>query len=260
MAILIANDDGIDAAGLAALEEALSGLDDIFVSAPAVNQSGVGMAITIGKELKAGRRDGNRYSSERHAITGTPADAVKYGLKYLLQHEKPKLVISGINLGPNLGRNVRCSGTIGAAFEAATSGIPALAVSLDYVIPPIWDGAKFYARKVAEMALHLAAKRPGEAFLLNLNVPALPPEQIPGLVLARHGVGGFLDVLSLMPDGETLRMDGEWIPTPEDSDCDAAAFNAGYAVLTPMQFEMTDHRLMQQLRDEWGDHFQQRVP
>lgn len=255
MAILLTNDDGIDAPGLAAMAEALAGLDELIVSAPASNQSGVGMAISIERTLKAKKHPDGPWGERRHSIDGTPADAVKYGLEHLLGGRLPRLVASGINFGPNLGRNVRCSGTVGAAFAAVAAGVPALAVSVDYVTPPNWEGAKHYARMVAEKCLALAEEPDREPFLLNLNVPALSPEEIPGLVPARHGNGGFLDNLSLHADGRSYSLGGCWIETPPGDGCDSAVFAAGCAVLTPLRLEMTNDALLRELRERWKEDF-----
>ncbi|MDR2390503.1 MAG: 5'/3'-nucleotidase SurE [Planctomycetota bacterium] len=250
MTILLTNDDGVDAPGLAILARFLAGLDDLVVAAPAENQSGVGMAITITRGLMAERRPDGPGGVPRHSIDGTPADAVKYALGHLFREKPPRLVVSGINYGPNLGRNVRCSGTVGAAFEALTSGLPALAVSVEYAVPPNWDGAGHYARRLAEKALKLAESRPDRPFLLNLNVPSRPPGEIAGLVAARHGTGGFLETLVRKPDGEGFVTGGEWLVS---RDGDAAVFDAGFAVVTPLRFEMTDEALLDDLRWRWRE-------
>lgn len=250
MAILLTNDDGIDAPGLAALAEALAGLDALYVAAPAVNKSGVGMGITIEEDMAARVHADGAQGEVRHSLDGTPADAVKYGLQHLLADDPPRLVVSGINLGPNLGRNIRCSGTVGAAFEAVAAGIPALAVSVDYVIPPDWSGAKFYARKLAEMML-----RDGglgrEPHVLNLNVPSRPPEDVAGLVIARQGVGGIFDYIKPNSDGSGYSLGAKLIDTG-DADCDGSAFRDGYAVVTPLRFEMTHDALLEELVSSWG--------
>ncbi|MDR1521026.1 MAG: 5'/3'-nucleotidase SurE [Planctomycetota bacterium] len=251
MAILLTNDDGVEAPGLAALAEALDGLDDLVIAAPLENQSGVGMGISINRGLKAKRFPDGPGGVPRHSLDGTPVDAVKYALGWLLRDNPPRLVASGINHGPNLGRNVRCSGTVGAALEALASGIPALAVSVDYAIPPNWEGAKFYARKLAEMALALAESQKGRPFLLNLNVPSLPPDEIRGLAAARHGAGGFLDGLAANPASDGFVLGGDWLSPRPDSGCDAAAFNAGFAVVTPLRFEMTDDALLEEIHRGW---------
>lgn len=251
MAILLTNDDGVDAPGLAALAEALAGLDELAVSAPASNKSGVGMSITLGRDIKVVKQPDGPGGIPRYSVDGTPADAVKYGLQHLLRGKEPRLVVSGINLGPNLGINVRCSGTVGAAFEAVIAGIPALAVSVDYVIPTNWEGAKHYARLIAEKALAMADAGRYGAFLLNLNVPSKQPEEIPGIIATRHGSGGILDIMTPQGDGENYRHTGQWVEMPPETGCDMAAFGAGHAVLTPLQIDMTNHGMLADLLDGW---------
>lgn len=250
MAILLTNDDGIDAPGLAAMAQALAGLDDLYVSAPADNKSGVGMGITLGRSLKAAAHPDGKFGETRHSLDGTPADAAKYGLQHLLAGKRPRLVASGINYGPNLGVNVRCSGTVGAAFEAVVAGIPALAVSVDFVENVDWDGAMYYARKLAEKMLSLPEDT--EPFVLNVNVPSRQRGDIPGLVVTHHGMGGIRDSLRADPDGE-YRLAAEWIELGPDADCDMAAFNAGYAVATPLRFEMTHNAILADLCEAWKD-------
>ncbi|MDR1534773.1 MAG: 5'/3'-nucleotidase SurE [Planctomycetota bacterium] len=252
MAILLTNDDGIDAPGLAALAQALAGLDDLLVAAPAENQSGVGMGISIRRGLRARRHPDGPNGLPRHSLDGTPVDVVKYALGHLLRDKPPRLLVSGINHGPNLGRNVRCSGTVGAAFEALASGIPALAVSVGYTLPPIWEAAQAYAGKLARKLLELSVRRPGRPILLNLNVPSLPPEELLGLVVRRHGSGGFQDDLVAGAADGAFTLGGEWRETP-GGDCDAAAFEAGYAVITPLRLEMTDESLLKELNRDWRD-------
>lgn len=251
MAILLTNDDGVDAPGLSALAEALSGLDDLYIAAPSENRSGVGMGITIGRDLTARKHKAWPGVVARTSIDGTPADAVKYGVQHLFGKDRPKLVVSGINHGANLGRNVRCSGTVGAAFEAFVSGIPAVAVSVDYSVPPYWGGAQYYARLVVERALALAETR--RVFMFNLNAPALPPEEIKGFRIARHGLGGYQDLLVGIGLPDVYTMSGDWIVPEPEAACDGFALSRGYAVLTPMQYEMTDAALLEQLNRDWSD-------
>lgn len=249
MAILITNDDGIDAPGIAQLAKALEGLDDLYVSAPDENKSGVGNGITITRNLQARKHPPGEAGEERWSVDGTPADASKFGMQHVLGGNPPRLVVSGINLGPNIGVNIRCSGTVGAAFEAVATGISSLAVSVDYVIPTNWEGARHYARKVAEMMLSLPEG--GEPFVLNLNVPAANPGDIKGLVIARHGCGGMRDNIVVEDRGDFFHLEADWILSEMNGDCDASAFKAGYAVLTPLRFEMTDDERLSYLCNQW---------
>ncbi len=250
MAILLTNDDGIHAPGIAHLAQALQGLDAIHVSAPEENKSGVGGGITITRNLQAKRHPAGACGEERWSVDGTPADAAKFGMQHVLGGVPPRLVASGINLGPNLGVNIRSSGTVGAAFEAVAVGVNALAVSVDYVFPTNWEGAKHYARKAAEMLLRLPPG--GEPFVLNLNVPAKNPDEIKGLVIARHGVGGMRDTIVVEEREGAFHLEADWLNVMPGVDCDASAFDAGYAVLTPLRYEMTDDGRMAFLARQWG--------
>lgn len=250
MAILLTNDDGVDAPGIRELAAALAGLDDLHVAAPDENKSGVGHGITLTRNLRARRRPAGASGEARWSVDGTPADAAKFGLQHVLGGVPPRLVVSGINFGPNIGVNVRCSGTVGAAFEAVSAGVNALAVSVEYVTPTNWAAAKRYARKVALMMLDLPPG--GEPFVLNLNVPSVNPEEIRGLVIARHGSGGVRDSIVVEERGDVFHLEADWIQTPSDGDCDASAFLAGYAVLTPLRFEMTDDSRMAFLAKQWA--------
>ena len=250
MSILLTNDDGVDAPGLLALVDALRDLDDLYIAAPVKNCSGVGGAITLDRNLSVIRYPDWPGVVARTAIDGTPVDAVKYGIRHLLEDNPPRLVVSGINHGPNIGRNVRCSGTVNAAFEALLFDVPALAVSVEYLVPPVWDGAIHYTRLVAEHALDLAERR--RDFVLNLNVPGLDPDQIHGLFFAPQGRGGYNDFLARIGTGDTFEPDGDWVAPEGGVHCDASAFTDGYAVLTPMRYEQTHDELLAQLESEWG--------
>lgn len=254
MAILVTNDDGIDAPGLDALLASLAGLDDLYVAAPMENQSGVGMGITLGRSLGVRELPDGPGGVVRRAVGGTPADCAMYGLTHLLDGKPPRLLVSGINLGANLGQNVMCSGTVAAAFTALLAGVPAVAVSRGWTETPDWTGSRHYARVVVEKALDLIGTDYPAPFLLNLNVPDLPAAEIRGLAVARHGLGGYKDGLGLNPDGETYSHVGGWIhsPPPPEGDCENSAYLAGYAVVTPMRFDMTDTRLLAHLQETWN--------
>ena len=166
MLILLTNDDGIYAPGLAALERELEQLGDVYVVAPATEQSGVGHSITylsplIVKELfEARQRRG-------WAVEGSPADCVKIGV-FEFCPRRPDLVVSGINGGLNAGINVLYSGTVAAAIEGAFFGIPSIAVSLEFDEHAQFDRAARLARQVIEQIIN---KKRSQAQLYNLNIP-----------------------------------------------------------------------------------------
>ena len=177
MNILITNDDGIDSPGILALVQALKNIGNVTVIAPDRQQSAVGHALTVSAPLRAVpfQRDGDLFG---FAINGTPADCVKLGVSTLLE-TKPDLVVSGINHGANTAVNVMYSGTVSAATEAMMIGIPALAVSLtSFSLEADMSTAAEYAAKVAGNMLNWDI--PIDT-ILNMNVPAIPKEDIKGM-------------------------------------------------------------------------------
>jgi 5'-nucleotidase len=181
MRILITNDDGVNSSGIVAAKDAVSELGDIHVVAPATQQSGIGHALTLFEPMRvtlSNLRDG----SNAYSVSGTPTDAVIIGI-YELMDEKPDLVISGINIGENLGMaELTTSGTIGAAMEAAAHGIPAIAASLQVTR----DDIKFhdghvdldfgFAQKIITRLSKMIIKKglPEGIDFLNLNIPSHP--------------------------------------------------------------------------------------
>ncbi|RAP52428.1 MAG: 5'/3'-nucleotidase SurE [Methanosphaera sp. rholeuAM270] len=180
MRILITNDDGVNSEGIKALNNAVKDLADTIIVAPAQQQSGVGHAITLMKPLRAIPTviDEN---TEAYAVTGTPTDCVIVGSKNILDKE-PDLIISGINIGENLARSITTSGTLGATFEAAYFGIPAIAVSLQVKREELKfkDGVRNLDYSFAEKIVHKLVKKvleygmPEGVNILNLNIPAHP--------------------------------------------------------------------------------------
>ena len=181
MRILITNDDGVNSSGIVAAKDAVSELGDIHVVAPATQQSGIGHALTLFEPMRvtlSNLRDG----SKAYSVSGTPTDAVIIGI-YELMDEKPDLVISGINIGENLGMaELTTSGTIGAAMEAAAHGIPAVAASIQVTR----DDIKFhdghvdldfgFAQKTITRLSKMIIKKglPEGIDFLNLNIPSHP--------------------------------------------------------------------------------------
>lgn len=192
MRILITNDDGVNSSGIMAAKRSVEDLGDIDVVAPATQQSGIGHALTLFEPIRVTATnlpDG----SEAYSVSGTPTDAVIIGI-YELTNEKPELVISGINIGENLGRSeLTTSGTIGAAMEAAVQGIPAISVSLQVTRGDIkfHDGhvdvdfshASKILKKVASNIIDKGL--PEGVDFVNLNIPSNPSSD--DIVISRLG-------------------------------------------------------------------------
>ena len=188
MLILLTNDDGIYAPGLAAMQRQLEPLGDVYVVAPATEQSGVGHAITyltplIVKEVFHGD---TRWG---WAVDGSPADCVKIGVTELCPR-KPDLVVSGINGGQNAGINVLYSGTVAAAIEGAFFGITSVAVSLEFNEHANFDKAGQLARSIIEQIIE---NQDETSELYNMNIPTAAVDGDPDVVVAPMDVTQYID-------------------------------------------------------------------
>ena len=243
--ILLTNDDGIDAPGLHALEQVAGELGEVYVAAPAHEQSGAGRAITIHRPLRYREAGRGRY-----AVEGTPTDTVMMALTLLLDF-RPDLVISGVNNGSNLGENIYYSGTVAAAAEAAKHGIASIAVSVaakqDVDYRPATEFVTRLGRRVLENGLP-----PGVA--LNVNVPHPSYE---GVRITRQSPKISRNV---MRGGEDPRgsayywMHEEVCHEAADPGTDYAAVRDGNVSITPLHFEHTAHEVVETLSD-WDDLF-----
>jgi 5'-nucleotidase len=250
MLVLLTNDDGIYAPGLAALERALARIAEVHVVAPATEQSGVGHAITFLTPLTAKEVfDGPRRRG--FAVDGSPADAVKLGIAEFTPR-KPDLVVSGINSGLNAGINVLYSGTVAAAIEGAFFGITSIAVSLE------WDEHAEFDR-AAEIALEviegLLARRPPAGSLYNVNIPTRALRGRPSLRVVPMGVARFGEAFErrVDPRGRSYYWaTNDPPPPPSVRESDVTALAAGFVTLTPLDYDLTHRAGIDSLAEgEW---------
>lgn len=241
--ILLSNDDGVDANGLAALAAALQGLGTIAVVAPVQEQSAVGHAITVNNPMRA-----HPWAFESpegpiwaRAVTGTPADCVKLAAQKLLPR-KPDLVVSGINHGPNAAVNVIYSGTVSAATEAAILGVPSFAIShcsWDHDLN--FEAAGHYARLVAERILDHGLPA---GVLLNVNVPDLATEHIRGVEVTRQARARWEEEFEERRDPLNRPyywLGGHFVNLDDGRDTDLHAIDQGYVSITPIHYDLTAH-------------------
>ena len=240
--ILVSNDDGIDAPGIWALAQELKKIANVTVVAPDKQQSAVGHAITMNYPLRAipFRKNNELFG---YAVEGTPADAVKLGVQFLLK-EPPDMIISGINHGSNTAINIIYSGTVSAATEGMILGIPSIAVSLTtYGEPDFSYSAKFAAR----LALLVAEKGLPEGTLLNVNVPAVSENQIKGVMLTKQGSSKWDDTFDVRRDPanrEYFWLTGKMEVTDSDADADQIAIQNHFVSITPIHYELTDRAML----------------
>ncbi len=243
MRILVTNDDGVMAPGIRALARACAALGEVVVVAPDTEQSATGHALTIRQPLRV-----TEVGERIYGVSGTPTDCVLLAVHGPLLDRPPDLVVSGVNAGPNMGDDVTYSGTVSAAFEGTLLSIPSVAVSLATFDEYPFDTAAEVAVRVvrALVARGLPAKT-----LLNINVPALDMEGIKGFRLTRLGHRIFRDtiVTKTDPRGKPyywVAGTPQWEALPRS---DMSAVQEGYVSVTPLNMDMTDHKLLVDMED-----------
>jgi 5'-nucleotidase len=247
MKILITNDDGIAAPGIAALAEEMQKIGDITIVAPASEMSAVGHAITLSDPLRVIAYEKNSHFFG-HAVRGTPADCVKIAYWVLLKDQaKPDLLISGINLGSNTGINIIYSGTVSAATEGAILGIPSMAISLaTFTKPDFQPAAKFAGRLARVLMQHQLPK----GVFLNVNVPAVPAEQIQGVQITRQGQAGYLEEYSTRQDPHNRTyywLTGDKVQIEPDEQVDDRAILQNKISITPVHYDLTCYSFLSEL-------------
>jgi 5'-nucleotidase len=245
MDILLTNDDGIMAPGLLAMHRRLTSLGDVTVVAPETVQSATGHGITITAPLltnKVSVADAFVGTS----VSGRPADCVKLALCNLLPRQ-PDLVVSGLNSGANVGIHVIYSGTVAAAIEAGFLGLPSIAVSL-YLRADVetdFDWGAELARQAIDRVLQKGLSR-GQ--VVSINIPALRRGQQPaGTKVVRQCTRPWVDTYEMRKDPkgrEYFWNNTVFSVSNTDDDTDVAALREGYVAITPLQFDLTDHRLL----------------
>ena len=246
MKILLTNDDGIYAKGIEVLHKHLSKDNEVIVVAPETEQSAVGHAITLTDPLlvKSVKRNGIFFG---YAVKGTPADCVKLAINELVE-QQPDLVVSGINLGANVGINVIYSGTVSAATEGAILGVPSIAISINTFKDPNFAPAARFARLLARQ-VNKYGLPPHTS--LNVNVPAIPENEIKGVRVTRQGVTRFVESFDRRVDPREnvyYWQCGSTPPLEEDDDTDACALARNYISITPIHHDLTNYGFMESLR------------
>jgi 5'-nucleotidase len=237
--VLLTNDDGIHAEGLRQLRIAAENVGSVVISAPENEQTAVGHAITLYDPVRVHEvsKNGTFYG---YGVGGTPADAVKLALHVLLDRP-PDIVISGINDGANLGINVLYSGTVSAATEAAILGVPAMAVSVTRKQDPPFTWVLPHVEKLAQWVLDNGLP---QGVALNVNVPALPPEEIKGFRFTKQGLTKMKETFEkrLDPRGNSYYwLSGEATANDTAEGSDISAVNEGYVSVTPLFYDLTAH-------------------
>ena len=252
MRILLTNDDGIHAEGLAALERIAAQLsDDVWVCAPEYEQSGASRALTLAEPIRV-----RKVAERKFATTGTPTDCVMLGVRELIEGRAPDLVLSGVNRGANLAEDVTMSGTVAGAIEAMALGVPGIALSqmgAYEVRENYFEPAETFAPGIVRRLVEVGW--PPEV-VLNLNFPARPVDEIEEVEVTRQG---FRDVQVRVAEKRTdLRgRDYYWIGfRPERSQpaegTDLRALYEGRISVTPLHIDLTHPPTVHSLRGVLG--------
>lgn len=246
MHLLLSNDDGFRAAGIQELAQSLLHLGDVTIVAPDGPRSGFSGAITTTQPLRLKHRK-TEGRLRIYSCEGTPVDCVKLALNTLFADTRPDLIISGINHGSNEGICVGYSGTIGAAREGCIYGIPSLAVSLDDTAwSPDFADSIVYTQQVVKLMQRI--QLPPHT-MLSLNVPKTKPQ---GLKVCAQSVGKFVEEFVPSRDGrgkDIYWMTGHQRPASSEDRGDWYWLREGWATLTPLQLDTTNHG--------WIDHLDQ---
>jgi 5'-nucleotidase len=250
--ILITNDDGVKSKGISALTEMMREYGDITVVAPFEAMSGMSAALTIGKPLRL-----TELRSEEgvkvYACTGTPADCVKMAINQFFKNELPDILVSGINHGSNASVAALYSGTLGAAAEGTVYGIPSIGFSLSTHNPAADFSAVIkYGKKILDNYFKNPAK---PDIYLNINFPAIPEDDIKGIVFAHQGRGQWIKEFEERTDPYGFNyywMTGEFInQEPDNGNADHNVVENKFISIVPHKIDTTDYQEIDRLGSIW---------
>ncbi len=246
MRILITNDDGINAEGLAVLERIAAVLSkDVWVVAPEVEQSGAAHSLTLHLPVRV-----RKIAAKRYAVSGTPTDCVLLGLKEIIKGKAVDLVLSGVNCSSNVGDDVTYSGTVAGAMEGTNLDVPSIALSQaseDRENVP-WEVAEKFAPGLIR---DLLAEGWPQGSLINVNFPECAPGKVKGVRVCPQGKRLVNVALSerFDPKGRPyFWIGGDRENKADRNDVDIVLLEEGYITVTPLSMDLTDHKTMQNLK------------
>lgn len=249
--ILITNDDGIHAPGIRTLIKLMNEFGDVFVVAPDSPQSGMGHAITINDTLYCEKIVVVKNEPQtEYSCSGTPVDCVKIAVNEILKR-KPDLCVSGINHGSNSSINVIYSGTMSAAVEAGTQGIPSIGFSLlDYSLDADFEPSKKFIKTIVSQCLENGLPK---GVVLNVNIPKLSEKEIKGIKICRQADGHWAEEFDKRtnPLGRDYYwLTGKFVNEDKGDDTDEWALENGYISVVPVQYDLTAHKAIKKIK-QW---------
>ena len=238
--ILVSNDDGVLAPGIALLADVCSTVGQVTVVAPDREQSGTSHSLTLHRPLRAHRRSDGAFQ-----VDGTPTDCVLLALGALMP-EGPNWVISGVNHGPNMGEDVLYSGTVSAAMEGLAAGVPSIAISYGSFDLEHLESHREGLERLIQRIVRVE-NFPGET-LLNINLPPIPGDQVKGVKVTNLGSRVFHEEIATMKDPwgrEVFWIGGGRVTWSGGSDSDFQAVKDGYISVTPLHVDLTNYKLLE---------------
>lgn len=249
MRILVTNDDGYHAPGLAVLERiAACFSDDLWVVAPSEEQSGAGHSLTLTRPLRV-----RKFGDRRFSVSGTPTDAVMMALAKIMKDSPPDLILSGVNRGANLAEDVTYSGTVSAAMEGTLAGVRSIALSQVYARQGMGDTVPFGAAEAwGERVLRPLIDLEWQfGTLINVNFPAVAPEQVRGVRITPLGLRDY-GRLEIITNRDPRGYEYHWfglgpaVETPAHN-TDLEAVSDGYVAVTPLHLDLTHRKSLAML-------------
>lgn len=247
--IILTNDDGIDAPGMAVLEEiAVQIAREVWVVAPEHDQSGQSHAISLHHAIRVTERGTRRFG-----VTGTPGDCAAMGICHLMKDAPPQLMLSGVNRGVNLGIETVFSGTVGGAMTAMMLGIPAIALSQAFTdrrnVP--WDTARTLAPRTIQRLIETGWAK---GACLNVNFPPIPAGDVGPIALAKQGEG-LIAGMQVETRVDPRGLEYHWLnfrrsDRQQSPGTDYSAMRAGRIVVTPLRYDRTDEDAFNELAEK----------
>jgi len=242
--ILVSNDDGVLAPGIALLADACREVGEVTVVAPDREQSGTSHSLTLHRPLRPTRRPDGAWQ-----IDGTPTDCVMLAIQALMP-EQPDFVFSGVNHGPNMGEDVLYSGTVSAAMEAVTLGVPGIGISFVGGTQP--EIMSTYREALVHLVRQITSvPNFPEQTLLNINLPRIPASDAHGVQVTKLGSRYFSDSLTRMKDPwgrEIYWIGGGTITWTGTENSDHLAVAEGYVSITPLHMDLTNYALLETVK------------
>lgn len=246
--VLATNDDGVEAPGLWHLAEAVQQFADVIVVAPAFNQSGMSAAVTLRRDLESERAHSPLDGVDAWQVNGTPTDAVVHGIRHFAPRHID-MVVSGVNPGPNVGREILHSGTVMSAMQGYLGGLPSVAASSASFDEHHLKDAAIVAGRVAQRLLHS-----GELQFLNVNAPDLPIQQFSGLRIVTMADLAISRVVDMIDDAGVTRRKMEFLPGIDiPPGTDAATIREGAVAVTPLHNDLTFYTALDRAAEIIGD-------